>query len=67
MTNYAINKKKPVTTYAEDEKRAIKRRKQARKRYLKVYGKDGLKCLDSCFGRFPIFHMECNNFLHFIN
>jgi hypothetical protein len=34
MTNYAISKKKPATTYAEDEKRAIKKRKQARKKVL---------------------------------
>ena len=34
MTNYAINKKKPTTTYAEDERRAYKKRKQARKKVL---------------------------------
>jgi len=34
MTNYAINKKKPVTTYAEDERRAYKKAKQTRKKIL---------------------------------
>jgi hypothetical protein len=34
MTNYAISKKKPATTYVEDERRAIKKRKQARRKVL---------------------------------
>ena len=34
MTNYALNKKKPATTYAEDERRAYKKAKQARKKVL---------------------------------
>ena len=34
MTDYAISRKKPVTTYAEDERRAYKKTKQARKKVL---------------------------------
>ena len=35
MTNYAINKKKPETTYPEDERRTYKKAKQARRKVLK--------------------------------
>jgi hypothetical protein len=34
MTNYRISKKKPATTFEEDERRAFKKAKQARKKVL---------------------------------